>query len=288
VKRIIISLGVLIGSITMIGAASAQDFQIPVNDGYVTDVAHVLSPTEKQALEAKLKAYDTQTSNQIAVLIVPSLSGADISQVAVQVGRTWGVGTKEHNNGLLILISYSDHQINISPGYGLEGAVPDIVAKGVIDTYMIPQFRTGHFYEGIDTAVDALEKHIAGEYKPDRYTQTDSSGGFVWVIFFVFIVFNALAAFFARSKSWWAGGIAGFVLGLILALVYSWWLSIPILVVLGLIFDYVVSKQGPRGPRGTGGIGGFGGFGGGGGGGGGGFGGFGGGSFGGGGASGKW
>ncbi|HVW66357.1 MAG TPA: TPM domain-containing protein [Candidatus Peribacteraceae bacterium] len=266
------------------------DFTVPVNDGYVTDQAHILSQQQEQALEQKLKAYDEQTSNQIAVLIIPSLSGSDISDVAVQVGRTWGVGTKEHNNGLLMLISYSDHQINISTGYGLEGAVPDIVAKGVIDTYMVPAFRDGKYYEGIDAAIDALEKHIAGEYKPDRYTQKPSSGALVWVIFFVFIGFNWLAAVFARSKSWWAGGIAGGVFGIILTILYAWWLSIPVLVIIGLIFDYIVSQRGPRGPRGPRGRGPWGGFGGGGfgGGSGGGGGSFGGGSFGGGGASGSW
>lgn len=282
--------GLFFAAVATAGLFASQalaDFAVPVNDGYVTDQAHVLTTQQEQALENKLKAYDLQTSNQIAVLIIPSLSGADIADAAVTVGRAWGVGTKEHNNGLLILISYADHQINISTGYGLEGAVPDIVAKGVIDTYMVPDFRDGKYYEGIDSAVDALEKHIGGEYKPDRYAKKDTSGAVVWVIFFLFIAFNWIAAFLARSKSWWAGGIVGGILGVILTIMFSWWLSIPALVIIGLIFDYIVSKQGPRGPRGRGPWGGFGGWGGGTGGSSG-FGGFGGGSFGGGGASGKW
>ncbi len=259
-------------------------FDVPVNDGFVTDDAHLLTADQEQTLEQNLQQYSTQTSNEIAVLTVQSLSGADISDVAVQVGRAWGVGTKDKNNGILVLISYEDHEINISTGYGLEGAVPDIVAKGIVEKDMVPPFRDGKYFEGIGTAIDSLKKHIGGEYTADRYTQKDTSGVIPWIFFFVFIAFNWLAAIFARTKSWWLGGIFGALFGIILTAFYAWWLSIPLLVGIGLLFDYIVSRGGPgRGGRG-GRFGGWGGMGGGSGG----FGGFGGGSFGGGGASGKW
>lgn len=274
--------------VTAAGIAVAA-YEVPVNDGFVTDTAKLLTTAEEALLEDKLLQYDRATSNQVAILTIPSLSGADISQIAVDVGRKWGVGTKENNNGILMVIAYADRTVNISTGYGLEGAVPDLVTKGIIDTDIIPAFREGKFYAGIDAAVDSLQKHIGGEYTAERYDTEDSSGAFPFIIFIVFLFLNFFASIFARTKSWWLGGIVGGIGGIILTIFFTWWLSIPLLVIAGLILDYFLSKGGPRGGRG--GRGGFGGFGGGSMGGGsssGGFGGFGGGSFGGGGSTGKW
>lgn len=261
-------------------------FAIPPNDGFVTDAAGVLTKDQKTQLESQLNDYRTKTSNEIAVLIIKSLSGAVIEDVGVQVGRAWGVGTKDKSNGILMLISLEDRAITIQTGYGLEGAVPDVVAKGVIDTDITPHFRDGDYFKGIAAGIDALEKHIGGEYTADRYTASSSSGFFPFLFFVLFVLLNALGSFLGRSSSWWLGGVIGGVCGIILTVLFGWWLSIPLLVILGLIFDFIVSKMPKNGRRGRGGFwgGGFGGggFGGGGGGG------FGGGSFGGGGASGKW
>ncbi len=263
-------------------------FEVPLNDGYVTQTQEFITPEQEQALEAKLKDFDERTSNQVAILLVESMSGASLSDIAVQTGRAWGVGTKEHDNGIVLLAALKDREVTMQVGYGLEGAIPDIVAKGIIDTDIAPAFMEGKYYEGLDAAVDAIEKHASGEYTADRYASPADGPGFGFLVFIVLFAAQFFAAWFSRSKSWWAGGIVGGMIGLVLALVWNWWLSIPLLVIVGLAFDYVVSKNPVRRPpRRGGGFWGGGGFGGGGSGGGG-FGGFGGGSFGGGGASGKW
>ena len=261
---------------------------IPVNDGFVTDDAGLLTPEEETALENDLTNYRAETSNEIAVVTVKTLSGYVASDVAVEIGRKWGVGT-EKDNGILLLVSYEDRQIWISTGDGMEGAVPDIVAHGIAEKDIAPDFREGRYYDGIAAGIEALKKHIGGEYTAERYDQENDSGGAVaWIFFFVFILFNWCAALFARSKSWWLGGVFGGVFGIILTVLYSWWISIPALVLIGLFFDYILSKAGPgRGGRrggpwsGGGGWGGRGGSGGG-------FGGFGGGNFSGGGGGSKW
>jgi uncharacterized protein len=263
-------------------------FTVPPNDGFVTDTAGILTSSQKTDLDQKLRAYQQQTSNEIAVLIVKTLNGEPIDDVGVQVGRAWGVGTKEKNNGILMLVDLEERQVTIQTGYGLEGAVPDIVAKGVIDTDIVPNFRQGKYFEGISTAIDSLEKHIGGEYTADRYKQGSVGDIGPFVIFVVFVLLNLLGSFFARTKSWWQGGVAGGILGVVMTLWFGWLLllSIPVLVGLGLLFDFIVSRM-PKNPnrRRFGGRWWGGGFGGGSGGGGGGFGG---GSFGGGGASGRW
>lgn len=266
---------------------------LPPNDGFVTDAVGVLSDAEEEAIEQELLRYSQETSNEIAVVIVDSLQGEAPVDVAVEIGRAWGVGTEEDDNGIVVLVAYSDREVFLAPGYGLEGAVPDLVAKGIIDTDITPAFRNGDYAEGISTAIDSLEKHIGGEYTADRYEPgiTDASW-LPYFLFFVFVVLNFFGSIMAQSKSWWLGGVIGGVFGIILTAIFSWWLSIPALVIIGLFFDYIVSQKGKGGKNGRrGGGGGFwggGGFGGGSSSGRGGFSGFSGGSFGGGGAGGRW
>ncbi|MDD5623228.1 MAG: TPM domain-containing protein [Candidatus Peribacteraceae bacterium] len=293
IRRTLLSalLGLLITLGFAVSVASA--FDVPANDGYVTDTVGLLTQDEKTSIVSVLKAYQDQTSNQIAVLIIDSLQGETIADVAVEVGRKWGVGTKENDNGILLLIAYTDRKVFLATGYGLEGAVPDIVAKGIIDEEITPRFREGKYAEGILACIEALQKHIGGEYTADRYVSKSSEGGgfAVFLFFLGIIAFQWLSAFLARTKSWWLGGVIGVVIGLVLTIALAWWWSIFLLGVAGLILDFVVSKnfrgQGRRRSRWWkgGGWGSGGSFGGGSSGG---FGGFGGGSFGGGGAGGKW
>lgn len=257
-------------------------FDPPPNDGFVTDAAGVLDTADEALIEQDLMQYREETSNEIAVLIVQTLDGEPIADAAIEAGRKWGVGTKE-DNGILLLIAYEDREVFLATGYGLEGAVPDLVAKGIIDEEIIPHFREGDYAAGIRAGVDALKKHIGGEYTADRYSQEESDGAWPFLFFMAFALFDLLAAFLARSKSWWAGGIVGGVAGVVLLAMFGWWIGIPVLVALGLLLDFVLSKTGYSHRVFRGGRGGSSGRRGGGG-----FGGFGGGSFGGGGASGRW
>ncbi len=266
-----------------------QGFVPPPNDGYVTVAADVpgavLDPGQEEALEQSLREYEQRTSNQIAILIVRTLEGYPIEQAAVEVGRQWGVGTAENDNGIVLLIAYEDRELFLATGYGLEGAVPDIVARGIIDRDITPRFRDGDYYGGLVAAIDALQKHIGGEYTAARYASGNAAPPVAWLLFVVFILLDGLGAFLGRTKAWWLGGVLGGAGGLVLTVLFSWWVSIPILVILGLLLDFLVSKTGYRRGRGPwigrgpwgGGRGGSGGFGG-----------FGGGSFGGGGARGRW
>lgn len=264
------------------------EFTVPANDGFVTDISGTLTSEQETALEQTLTAYKNETSNEIAVLIIPNLGGNDIVEAGVATGRAWGVGSSK-NNGILIIVALEERLTRIDVGYGLEGAVPDLAAKGIIDEEMLPYFRQGEYFEGLQASIGAMQKLIGGEYTADRYT-TDKSDWNFGALFFIFIVgIQILSAWLGRTKSYWLGGVVGGVFGII-TLFFAWsFLVVPGFIILGLLFDYVVSRivpQNRRGRRGGpwGGMGG-GGFGGGSGGG---FGGFGGGSFGGGGASGKW
>lgn len=236
--------------------------EIPPNDGFVTDAVGILTAQEDAQIEQVLDQYRQTTSNDIAVVIVKTLSGASMADMTVDIIRNWKLGQEGKNNGIVMLIGYDSHDIFIGVDAGLEGAVPDAVASGIARKVMAPIFREGKYADGILAGIDALQKHIGGEYEADRYEGMGEAAGFMpWMLFLVFIGGNWLAAIFGRTKSWWLGGVVGGGLGLVLMLLYGWWLAIPTLAGIGLFFDYIVSKAGYRGGRG--GRGGWGGMGGG-------------------------
>ncbi len=157
----------------------------------VTDLAGVLSPEQKQALENKLVALDDASSNQIAVVILPTLEGNPIEEYANKLFRTWGIGNKKSRNGVLLLIAIQDKKIRIETGYGLEGAIPDITANSIIDNDIKPAFRQQAYYEGIDKATDDIAKAAVGEYNEKRERKTKAKGSNP--LLFLFIVFIIVA-----------------------------------------------------------------------------------------------
>jgi len=226
-------------------------------EGLVLDQTNTLTPEQQATLRQKLIAYDNSTSNQIAIVIIQSLKGNSIEDVALQIGRDWGVGGQaEKDNGIVILVAKGDQKMRIEVGYGLEGAVTDYVSSSIIQNTLRPNFKEGNFYRGLTEAVDEIIKAAEGRYKaPEGYGK--KSGIKKWHIILLIIVIWIILG--AIGKGGRGGG--------------------------------VVSRRGYNtwgGPIWWGGGGHSSGGGGWSGGGGGGFGGFGGGSFGGGGSSGSW
>ncbi len=224
----------------------------------VNDFTNTLTPAQVQALENKLVAYDDSTSSQVAVVIVSSLQGYDIAEYALALGRAWQVGGKEFSNGVIVVVAMEDRKSRIEVGYGLEGAIPDITAKSIIDNSITPHFKEGNYYRGLDRATDDIIKAAAGEYKaPAGYGNKKKKGPGLGSIVGLLLLFLILGGMGGGRRGGGGGAMsgAGWIIGSML---------------------------------GSAGRGGGGGWSGGGGGSGGGFGGFGGGGFGGGGASGSW
>jgi len=173
----------------------------------VNDVANVLSPEQRQILEQKLVALDDSTSNQIAIVLIPTLDGYPIEEYANKLFREWGIGNAKTNNGVLLIAAIEDKKIRIEVGYGLEGAIPDIVASSIIRNEIGPNFKEGNFYRGIDKATDALAKAAAGEYKVKR--ERKGSGGTTGksILTFVIILFVVLMIV-ARGGGKGGGGMA--------------------------------------------------------------------------------
>lgn len=172
----------------------------------VNDIAGVLSSEDEAALERKLVAYDDSTSTQIAVLLVRTLNDYPIEEYALQVYRNWGIGNKSTNNGALIVAAIDDRKIRIETGYGLEGAVPDIIANNIITNDIGPSFRAGQYYEGLDKATTSIIAAAAGEYKaPDNYRDRGQKRGFP--IGFIIVLIILVIIFSGRNR----GGGGGFM-----------------------------------------------------------------------------
>ncbi len=173
-----LSLG-LVGLFLFANIASA--FDVPSHDGFVTDLASVLSDQEKQQLETQIKTTEEATTAEIAVLTIPSLEGADIAQYATAVGQEWGVGKDDRDNGVLILIAVEDRKFFIATGYGVEGILPDIRAKQIGDSNFPVYFRKGDYAGGITAALTDIDgflrqdESIVSKYK-NSPASTDSTG----------------------------------------------------------------------------------------------------------------
>jgi len=248
----------------------AQDIpQRPNPPRLVNDYTNTLTADQRASLEQKLVTYDDSTSNQVVVVIIPTTSDYDPVDYATKLGRTWGVGNKKTNNGVVLLVAKNDRKVFISPGYGLEGALPDITCKSIIDNYITPNFKNEDFFRGLDLGTNALIKAAVGEYRaPEGYRKQRDSGGGGSILGIIIIIVIVLIMIGGRggggggmfSRRGYGDFATGAILGSLL-----------------------------NGNRGYGSSGGYGGGGfGGGDNGGGGFGGFGGGGFGGGGSGGSW
>ena len=267
-----------LGLLLALGAALVwAQVPVPALLHRVTDLSATLSGEQAAALENRLAAFEAKTGSQIAVLIVPTTQPEDIAQFGIRVADTWKVGRKKVDDGVILIVAKDDRALRIEVGYGLEGAIPDAVAKRVIAETIVPHFQAGDFAGGIDAGVAQLMKLIQGETLPPPDNAEEIDGDL-----FGLLVVGGVVAGFALSMMInrpTAAGIAALGSGAMGA----WWIGLTPLLLFAVLFVFGAVAGGFRG-RGGGWSSGGGGFGGGGGGSWGG----GGGGFGGGGASGSW
>ncbi len=163
--------------------AHAQDVQaVPALSGRVIDQTGTLSEPQRQALERKLAAFEQEAGPQMVVLMVPSTAPEDIAAYAQRVGDQWKIGRRDVGDGLLIVVAKQDRRINIQTAKALEGAVPDLAARQIIERDITPAFRAGDYAGGLNRAVDSLQARIRGEHLPapqvrERRTAPSSGGG---------------------------------------------------------------------------------------------------------------
>lgn len=278
-----------------LAALAAAEVAVPPLRARVTDLTRTLTDSQRATLEHELAAFEAHKGSQIAVLIVPTTQPETIEQYGIRVGEAWKLGRKGVDDGAILIVAMQDRALRIEVGYGLEGVIPDAVAKRVVSEIIVPFFKQGDYYGGIHAGVLRLMRLVDGEPLPPpaardtSWSRVERALPFAFIA--VFVLGGILRAIFGRLLgAAAAGGIAALVVWFIVG-------SLGVAAVLGLlvlIFALLIGLPNRGGYGGwsnrSGGFGaggwGGGGFGGGGFGGGG-FGG-GGGGFGGGGASGRW
>jgi len=266
--------GLLLASLALFAWAQVA---VPDLSRRVTDLTATLSAEQVASLEAGLAAFEAKKGSQIAVLIVPTTQPEDIAQFGIRVAEQWKIGREKVDDGVILIVAKDDRTLRLEVGYGLEGAIPDAIAKRVIAETITPYFRTGDFYGGIEAGVQQLMRLIEGESLPPPAA---GQGGGEDALFGLLVVGGVVAGWLlsimmSRPA---AGGVAALGSGVVGAFLLGF---SPLLLFIA-VFVFAAVASGFRGGGGWSSGGGGGGFGGGGSWGGGG------GGFGGGGASGSW
>lgn len=183
----------------------AQEFpKAPNPPRIVNDFVGVLNSQEINALEQKLVAFDDTTSSQIAVVILKTVQPLDMNSYAVQLGRQWGIGQKGKNNGILLLWATEDRKVYLASGQGLEGAIPDGIAFRIVNKTILPYFKQGQFYAGLDAGTDQIIQYASGEYEaePEEEAGEFPLIGFIFILLIIYFVIRS-------SKNGGGGNIGG-------------------------------------------------------------------------------
>ncbi|MEI6222536.1 MAG: TPM domain-containing protein [bacterium] len=222
-------------------------------NGYVNDFAGVFSSEQKSALEQKVSSYVQSSGNELSVVTIKSLDGDSVENYANRLFIEWGIGKKGKDNGLLFLVAIDEHKMRMEVGYGLEPYLTDLQTFWIQENVAKPLFKQNKYYEGVDGVMDKAISALSGTETIPSQAQTQSLNlwntseylifGF-WILFSFFApLLSWIASLFGRSKSWWAGGVVGGILGLIVWLFVGSFFIFPLLLVIGFFFDYIISKN---------------------------------------------
>jgi uncharacterized protein len=190
---------------------------VPPLKARVTDLTGTLNAQQRDALEQTLAEFEARKGAQIAVLMLPTTQPETVEQYAVRVQESWKLGRKGVDDGVLLVIAKNDRRLHIEVGYGLEGILPDAIAKRIIDNDITPRFKDGDFYGGVRAGVDRIMRVVEGEKLPPPAAHGPASergfdpGILIFLFFFVVVAGGVLRAIFGRVLgAGIAGGIAGF------------------------------------------------------------------------------
>lgn len=212
----------------------------PPPTGFINDFANILSTETKDSLEITLKEFKDSTSNEISVVTLTSLEKNVIENVAVEIFEQWGIGTKNKDNGVLLLVAPNERELKIEVGYGLEPILTDIRSGNIIRTIITPELKNNNYDAGITRGVNAIIEATSKDPTlfDNQVVNTDNSDQLDSFIF-LGISLIYLSAFLARSKRWWPGGVIGAILGLI----FISFIGALILGLIGLLLDFFLSKN---------------------------------------------
>ena len=212
-KRIICIFCLIVISISLCGCEKADSFPKPTEEFYVNDFANVISEENEKEMLSRSVSLNNKTTAQVVVVTVESLGGMEPSDYALKIGREWGVGSKESDNGIVILLSTGEREIYIAVGYGLEGSLPDSKTGRIIDRYGLEYLKSDDFSTGllnisravinevyIEYGIEPEEGYISIDNLPDGISSNESALDISssWAI--LIIILFILSLFFRRGR----------------------------------------------------------------------------------------
>lgn len=195
--------------------ATAHALTFPALSGRVVDDAHMLDPATRQQLTQTLESHEKATGEQVVVVTVPDLQGTSIEDFGYQLGRAWGIGQKDKNNGALLIVARDDRKLRIEVGYGLEDRLTDAQASVIINQIITPAFKTGDYNQGISDGVGAILQVLGGTPLAEpAYASSQGDGsdfmaehpGGVMLLFILFVLVVAACQFYGICNSGGGGG----------------------------------------------------------------------------------
>ena len=204
-----------LGLLLWLFIASAQALTFPALSGRVVDDGQMLDPATRQQLAQTLEAHEKATGEQVVVVTVPDLQGTAIEDFGYQLGRAWGIGQKDKNNGALLIVARDDRKLRIEVGYGLEDRLTDAQSSVIINQVITPAFKTGNFSQGISDGVSAILRVLGGDPLAEpAYASGQGDGsdlmrehpGLVLLLFILFVVVVGACQFYGICNSGGGGG----------------------------------------------------------------------------------
>jgi uncharacterized protein len=195
----------------LIVSAPARGLEVPPLRGRINDYAGVMSSDQVRALDSQLARFEQDTGHQIAVLTIPTLDGEDIEGFSIRVAENWKIGKKGFDNGVILLVAVKDRKLRLEVGYGLEGVLPDAIAKRITSDYIVPRFRAQDYAGGIIAGIDAVQKVIKSEplpesaRKPNPTRQSDFNSLAMIIITLAIFALMAFSSANRRRNQMWSG-----------------------------------------------------------------------------------
>lgn len=244
---ILFTLTLTLVSVSRVLAASWIETLPLTPNSAVIDQAGILTLEQEKTLESKLAALRPEA--EMAVVIVKSLEGNEIADLAQLIFTRWGLGSKTKNNGLLLLVAMDERRTRIQTGYGLEPIIPDLMAARLLDQQLTPAFRAGDYTGGILAVIaqinQAVKSGMVLDLSSNQNNSNNSGPDALWWIFFLFpllsLIFNPILWWLGKSKSWWLGGLLTGGIASIIVLILGISLFTGIFMIIGAaIFGWVL------------------------------------------------
>jgi len=208
-------------------------------ENYVLDQADVLSEETERLLNYQLSNFELEKSTQVVVVTLDSLQNYPIEEVSLEIGREWGVGQEEFDNGIVFLIAPNERESRIEVGRGLEGIMPDTSAWLILDEVAIPYFKVDNFDTGAIEGTFYILNVVGNEnFDISVLEPAYDEDLMAFIASFGLIFFWTILSFMSQSKSWWAGGLFGALIGGVL---FQTWIPLLIGGAIGLFMDYIAS-----------------------------------------------